>query len=118
MKKPTSTTYTTRAYTPRRAAKRWLENAPEYILDVFDNGGATADRYTVLFGGSLLEPQLLARREVHFLSLSANPSSPAGISMWGEISANYRPSHHRIRWMDLPELVRKHITTRCDNDPL
>ena len=101
-----------RTYTPRRAAKRWLEGAPNYILDVFDNGGATADRYTVLFGGPLLDDELLKTRAVHGLALSYYPSSPVGISQWVEVAAAYRPAHHRIRWLDLPPHVRAHITAR------
>jgi hypothetical protein len=71
-------------YRPRRAAKRWLAGAPEFILDCFDNKGKTSDRYTVLFGGSLLEPHLLQHRKVFYLGMSECPGSPQGISMWGE----------------------------------
>lgn len=99
-------------YRPRRATKRWLEGAPEYILDVFDNKGKTADRYTVLFGGSMLEPKLLEDRKVYFLGLSGAPSHPQGFSQWGEISASYRPARDRIRWLDLPEHIQRHVIAR------
>ena len=36
---------TPRPYKPRRAGKRWLEEAPEYILDVFDNKGNSDSIY-------------------------------------------------------------------------
>lgn len=101
------------SYRPRRAAKRWLEGAPEYVLDCFDNGGKTADRYTVYFGGSLLEPVLLKERKVFFLGMSLHPSHPQGISEWGEIGASFRPSQHRVRWLDLPEHVRQHVMNRA-----
>ena len=65
---------TPRPYKPRRAGKRWLEEAPEYILDVFDNKGKTADRYTVLFGGSMLDPWLLKDRKVHYLGMNSYPT--------------------------------------------
>jgi hypothetical protein len=100
------------AYRPRRATKRWREAAPEYILDCFDNKGKTFDRYTVLFGGSMLEPALLKNRSVHFLGLSEAPSHPQGFSQWGEISATFRPAHWRVRWLDIPEHIRKHIVCR------
>lgn len=104
----------TRRYTPRRATSRWLEGAPEYILDVFDNGGATADRYTILFGGPLLDDTLLKTRAVHGLTLSSNPTAPlGGVSQWVEVAAAYRPAHHRIRWLDLPEHIRQHIARRA-----
>lgn len=100
-------------YRPRRANKRWLEDAPEYVLDVFDNRGKTADRYMVLFGGSLLEPALLKHRKVFCLDMSEQPSHPQGVSMWGECPASFRPHHQRIRWLDLPENIRKHVIARA-----
>lgn len=97
-------------YRPRRATKRWLEGAPEYILDCFKAG-----TYWVLFGGSLLDPHLLKDRKVHMLELNDLPNNPSfGISMWGEIEASYRPAHHRVRWLDLPENVREHIMRRAE----
>lgn len=113
-----------RTYTPRRAnLKRWLEQAPEYILDVFDNKGKTADRYTVMFTG----PDFLIRdgsdeyRNTHlpYLGLSDAPSHPQGFSQWGELSAydassyRYRVGHQRIRWLDLPGHIRKHVVARA-----
>lgn len=103
-------------YRPRRAGKRWLEGAPEYVLDVFDNKGKTCDRYTVLFGGSLLEPTLLEHRKVFMLSMSDNPTHPQGFSQWGEVSTNWRPSHQRIRWLDLPEHIRGHVIARATEE--
>ena len=103
-------------YQPRRATKRGLEGAPEYILDVFDNKGRTADRYTILFGGSLLDPHLLKDRKVHMLELNDLPTHPCyGVSMWGDVEASYRPAHHRVRWLDLPENVREHIMRRAES---
>ena len=102
-----------RTYTPRRANKRWLEGAPEFVLDVFDNKGKTADRYSVLFGGSLLEPELVKMRKVFVLDMSPHPSHPLGVSLWGEADASWRPAHHRIRWMDLPENIRQHVIARA-----
>lgn len=102
-----------RRYTPRRATKRWLEGAPEYVLDVFDRGPSLFDRYDVYFGGSLLDDTLLRLREVHYLAMSDNPTHPQGYSLWGCVSASYRPSHHRIRWLDLPENIRLHVANRA-----
>lgn len=102
----------TRPYTPRRATKRWLEGAPEYVLDVFDHGPGTYDRYDVYFGGSMLDRTLLKQREVYVLSMNSNPTHPQGFSLWGVVSASYRPAHHRVRWMDLPENIRQHAAAR------
>ena len=99
-----------RKYTPRRARQRWLEGAPEYVLDVWDWGPKTPDRYTVLFGGSLLEPSLLEHREVHCLHFS---EGGRGFSSWDSMNAYDRPSHLRIRWLDLSEDSRKHVINRA-----
>lgn len=101
-------------YRPRRATKRWLEGAPEYILDCFKD--PRIGDYWVLFGGSLLDPPLLKYRKVHMLDLNDLPNHPSfGISMWGEIEASYRPAHRRVRWLDLPENVREHIMRRVES---
>lgn len=102
---------------PRRAGSRWLEGAPEYVLDVFDNKGRTADRYTVFFGGTLAEPGT-----VHYLGMSDNPHSPQGVSMWGYGPAHdlagfrHRRLRERIRWTDLPENIRAHVLARVAED--
>lgn len=102
-----------KGYRPRRAGSRWLEEAPEFILDCFDNKGKTTDRYTVLFGGSQFEALLLEKRQVFYLGMSDDPTSPQGFSMWGECDAAWRPSHQRIKWLDLPEHIRKHVIARA-----
>lgn len=101
------------SYKPRRASKRWLEKAPEYILDCFDNKGKTLDRYTILFGGSLLEPELLKHRRVFYLGMSGGPTCPHGVSMWGECDAAWRPARQRVHWLDLPENIRSHVVARA-----
>lgn len=101
-----------RTYRPRRASQQWRQDAPEFVLDVFDDP-RFADRYTVLFGGSLLSDTLLKERKVFCLGMSDNPSHPQGVSMWGEVDASWRPSHRRVRWNDLPEHVRKHVVARA-----
>lgn len=111
-----------RAYKPRRAGKRWLESAPEYILDCFDDP-RTADRYTVLFGGSLLNGTKDGREVwIDYLGMSGAPSHPQGISMYGEFkpheAARYRYAngHRRIRWLDLPAHIRAHVEARAKCD--
>lgn len=120
-------------YTPRRAsATRWLEGAPAYVLDVLDNKGTSADRYTVLFtfplsyaldrdGKPLPEGQRgeFGRTWIQYLGMSGAPTHPQGVSMWGEMEAyqaaayRYRCKHHRIRWLDLPEHIRAHVIARA-----
>ena len=102
---------------PRRARSRWLEGAPEYVIDVFDNKGETADRYTVFFGGSLATDDV-----VQYLGLSDDTHSPHGVSMWGTIAphqfAAYRRAFgkDRIRWWDLPDHIRAHVINRATEE--
>lgn len=103
-----------RTYKPRRASSRWLEQAPEYVLDVADNP-RFFDRYTVYIGGSLASHEVSELRHVEYLGMSFNPTSPQGFSMWGECPANCRDSHKRIRWLDLPENIRQHVIARCSH---
>src|SRR5262245_14680229 len=72
----------TAGYTPRRAGTRWREGAPEYVLDCFDNGGETVDRYTVLLCGSLWQPEF--RHTYAYLAMSDAPGHPQGFSQYGE----------------------------------
>jgi len=106
-------------YRPRRSSQRWTKDAPEYILACYDNGGpdsrgGTVDRYTVMFGGSLWEPAM--GRNVHYLSMSDAPTHPQGFSMWGEMpAANRDYCGKHIRWLDLPEHIRKHVVARAED---
>ena len=102
-------------YQPKRSRKQWLIGAPEYVLACYDNGGKTADRYTVLIGGSLYEPGLAAKRAVECLCMSAYPVCPLGFSQWGEmLSANRAACGKHVKWNDLPENIRKHVIARCE----
>ena len=99
-------------YRPRRSSARWSEGAPEYVLACYDNGGKTCDRYTVLFGGSLYEEAL--GRNVYFLGMSGAPTHPQGFSQWGEMPAADRSACGKhVRWLDLPEHIRKHVIARA-----
>lgn len=99
-------------YKPRRATKRWQEAAPEYVIDCFDNGNKTCDRYTVYIGGSQYDPILSRDRKVAYLAMSDAPTHPQGFSQWGECDASYRPARERVRWLDLPEHIRSHVMAR------
>lgn len=102
-------------YQPKRSRKQWLVNAPEYVLAVYDNGGKSCDRYTVLFGGSLYYPALAVLRRVEYLGMSENPSSPQGFSQWGEMPASNRAACGKhIKWLDLPENIQKHVISRAN----
>jgi hypothetical protein len=98
-------------YQPRRASAKWQEKAPEFVIDCFDNKGKTCDRYTVLIGGSHYSRDM--GRNVYFLGMSDAPTHPQGFSQWGECPATWRPARGRVRWLDLPEHIRKHVVARA-----
>ncbi len=48
------------------------EDLSDYLFRIVDNGGSSADRYTVVFGDG------------SYLSMSSSPTHPQGVSMCGE----------------------------------
>lgn len=75
------------------------------IINIFDNGGETADRYTVAF-------QTEAGPGVWTcLVLSANPESPQGISLFSTCKVGPHLGK-RVKLHQLPENVQKHIQQR------
>lgn len=113
-----------RTYSPRRASAQWLQGAPSYVLDVWDNGGRTADRYTVfLYGqGHGFPGDNPGTARVEYLAMSGDPTSPQGFSQFGEMTAGQRAGfayartagNRRIRWLDLPAHIQAHVIARCD----
>lgn len=72
---------------------------------VYDNGGATFDRYTVVF--TRIGHKHGMRGRSYYLGMSANPFHPQGYGMHGENDgAIDRPTYShlgkRIRFADLP----------------
>lgn len=93
-------------YRPRRASKRWMENAPDFILSCHDNKGKTCDRYTVFFTGKLW-PISDGTNNVMGLNISSNPTHPQGVCMSFDCPSIRRElSGKKIKWMDLPKEVR------------
>lgn len=93
-------------YQPRRSAARWLEGAPPHVLACYDNGGRSADRYTVLYGAPVWEPGY--GRNVPYLAASAHPFHPLGFGQHGDMPAHNRAALGRkIRWADLPPDVQR-----------
>lgn len=80
-----------------------------YLFRIQDNGGASADRYDVLFSDG------------DALGLSAYPSHPQGVSLWSEgADPQYMQDAHEegrvvdLRFCDLPENVQAHILARLN----
>ena len=95
-------------YKPRRATK-YLDGAPALVLAIYDNGGKTFDRYTVVYNEPYDEryPRLL-----ECLGMSANPFDPQGI---GQHSSAMRGSHlgKLIYWKDLPADCQRAVLQDC-----
>lgn len=102
-----------RKYTPRRAGTRWLNGAPEYVLDCFYHHSSNS--YDVLFTGSLLgtvasEPQDFAHVYVMGLDVSANGAwSSFELPAYEAAQYRYRNGKKRVKWAEMPEKVRKSV---------
>lgn len=81
----------------------------EYLFAILDDGGASADRLTVVFSDG------------DYLALSSQPSHPQGVSQSGE---NFNPGWMRqeieaeraveLGWHDLPETIQSHVLSRLN----
>ncbi|ASR84246.1 hypothetical protein HWB24_gp09 [Rhodococcus phage Hiro] len=108
-----------RKYAPRRAPKRFLdEDCPLEVLAIYDNGGKTWDRYTVIYndvshitGGNLW---------VWYRGMSENPMSPSGFGISGEMNIwdlkAYRRRAYReyASWSSLPDEVKSCVQRDCE----
>jgi hypothetical protein len=91
-----------------------MSDANEYINNVklrcYDNGGVSADRYSVLF---MDEPYSTGQQGSFVcLGMSANPFHPQGVGMHSAAIPGFHLGK-RIKFADLPEdcqnFVRRHI---------
>ena len=88
--------------TIKRMPKRFLEDAPREVYDIFDNGGETHDRYDVF-----LSP------EQDFIPLIAFNEDGGfyheDLEVWQFRGYRDRVRKTRIAWNDLPEVIRKNV---------
>lgn len=103
-------------YQPKRSTKRWLEGAPAPLLAVYDSGpNKGADRYLALYGAPLWTPEM--KRTVPARAMSENPFHPQGIGLFIEVNAGDRHVFgKKVRFVDLPEQVRRCIEQDCKED--
>lgn len=79
-----------------------LNDLKPFIFRITDNGGATADRFTII------------TCDGDYFGACANPTHPQGFGMWGEggdpvgyAAEQVESGESRdLRWIDLPETVR------------
>lgn len=101
-------------YQPKRSTARWLEGAPAPVLAVYDNGGKSADRYTVLYGAPLWEPSY--GREVPARAMSEDPCHPQGVGMFVQVPAWSRSQYGRkIKFSDLPAACQRLVRSDCED---
>jgi hypothetical protein len=77
------------------------------IYKIYDNGGESFDRYTILF-----EPWYFGK-SCNCLGLSTDPESPLGFSQFSDC---YDGDHlgKEIKFEDLPDNVQTHIINRLE----
>lgn len=103
------------SYQPRRSRARWLEGAPKALLACYDSGPKTPDRYTALYGKPLWNERMGNVVPARFMS--ADPFHPQGFGMFGEHPSWDRKSlGKKVRFLDLPEKVRKCIQYDCSEE--
>jgi len=88
------------------------QKVQEQILGIFDNGGKTIDRYTVVTKYKEgCDPNY---RDM--LALGGDVNSPQGFSNWtfGHYKPTIKNAHlgKRITWEDLPDTHKAHIIER------
>lgn len=104
-------------FRPRRGALKWLDEAPNYVMACYDNGGQNTEyRYTVLFGGDLWD---LAYARANWES-GRDPrlmpclmiSDGLDYSIWTDCVRGARLGR-RMRWLDIPANIREHVMVRA-----
>lgn len=93
----------------KRATKRWLEGAPDYVLACFDHP-QFADRYTIVFGGTMQE-HTHGKDWLHYLgtSESGHVSGSGEFSVYEFATYRYANAKRKIKWRDLPLGVRLRV---------
>jgi hypothetical protein len=91
--------------TAKRIAALLPNGIPKYIR-AYDNGGSSADRYTVCFTGKAGS----ADGEYSYRAMSVNPFDPQGVGLW---LANKNRHCDVNKWGFAPMIGRKnHLGTR------
>lgn len=86
----------------KRMPKRFLEDAPNEVYDIFDNGGETHDRYDVF-----LTP---FDDCIPFMAFSESGWFYHGdIEVWQFRGYRDRVRRTRLAWNDLPEKIRNAV---------
>ena len=87
--------------------ERLLPNGTPRYIRCYDNGGETADRYTIVFTGNFKG----RNRRCHFVGCSERPFHPQGIGLHGDHDSvidypSYSHLGKKVKFETLPEDVR------------
>lgn len=82
------------------------------IIGVYDNGGETFDRYTIVLD-SFQNETLEKFKMYECLGLSSNPGDPQGFSQWTTCQMG-RHLGKKLKFEELPENVQKHVLGRIE----
>jgi len=90
--------------------ERLMPNGIPRHIRCYDNGGKTADRYTIVFSGNFSG----RNGQCHYLGCCDNPYHPQGIGMHGSSNEiiDYPTYSHlgkKVKFETLPEMVKKII---------
>lgn len=103
----------------------FLDSAEGILLDpkdftVYDNGGMTPDRYSVL--PFLHDDRAPRQARGMILALSSEPAAQGGVSEWTHVRASSVDTTlalgTRLHWEDLPGCVRQHVRDRIEQESL
>jgi hypothetical protein len=85
------------------------------ILKIFDNGGETADRYTIWFDVKV--KHFGGKNNMNQCLLVGDDCDRAnGVSMWAEGCIGSYGKDKEIQFESLPENVQKHVLERMGED--
>lgn len=97
-------------YRPRRAPRKYVQDAPDIVLSIHDAGVNGRERFSICLGGPFLDDVLVTK----YQKLHVIHSSEYGSSYWGEIDARTRTQRlgKLISWHDLPLEVKNAVQAR------
>ena len=85
---------------------------PKDVLSIWDNGGKTVDRYTIM-----LDPKAGWSKGDHLGLGNVNQSgTSAGFSQFGNGAQEGSHLGKKLKWNDLPPGVQKHIVGRLSEE--
>lgn len=107
-------------YRPRTQSRKYRDaDCPEQVLAIYDNGGTSADRYTVFYKGVIDYSSHFGAKYIACRHMSSNPMRPQGIGRYDELTtwevAHYRDRNrrHAAKWSSLPEEVKRCVRLDC-----